>query len=184
MYNPVGKTIVSQNNISPEYMLSQRLKVDKLTNEQAEFLPRVTHWSDIVWLIWALLCPTAEEASALKYIFRENIVTSNTRYIMEQCFVGVERDALDIEWPGWVFYPTDEPFYALLATPHGMLPSFFFSFFLFFFFSLSFRCCVVVAVVVVVVVGFQGREAGRESGPETAVSPCTGKALPFQVTLS
>ena len=51
-------------------------------------LPRVTHWSDIVWLIWALQCRTAEEASALKCIFRENIVTSNTRYIMEQCFLG------------------------------------------------------------------------------------------------
>ena len=121
-------------------MLRQRLNVEKLSNAQAENLPRVTQWSDIVWLIWVLQCITPEQASELKYIFKENIITDSTQYIMEKCFVGVERDGLDIEWPGRVFYPADEQFYALLGTPHGMLPLFpvFSSFF---FFLLSMLWC-------------------------------------------
>ena len=68
-------------------------------------------------IMWKSLA--GNRAGDLKYIFREYIITSNTRFVMEQCFQDIGEDELLKVWPGQVFKDDDPDFYALLGTPHG-----------------------------------------------------------------
>ena len=126
VYNVAGKTIVATFNYSPQFRLRQRLKVSTLSAQQATLgLPQVTRWSDIVWIVWSdsgTLDPS--KASALKYIFRHDVVTDNTVYIIEQ-ILGLGRKEFPEggEWPGFEFRPGQNKFWALLGTDHGMCPS-------------------------------------------------------------
>lgn len=69
-------------------------------------------------ILWNSLA--GNRAGDLKYIFRENIITPDTRFVMEQCFQDIGEDELLKAWPGQVFRDDDPDFYALLGTPHGM----------------------------------------------------------------
>ena len=120
-YNPVGKTIIAAHNFSPNYQLRKAFGIppgQRLTPEQAAKLPKVKQWSDVTMIMWNSLA--GNRAGNLKYIFREHIITSNTRFVMEQCFQNIGQDELLKTWPGQVFEDDDPDFYALLGTPHGM----------------------------------------------------------------
>lgn len=117
-YNPAGKTIIASHNFSPNYQLRKAFGVNRLSPDQAAKLPKVKQWSDVTMILWNSLA--GNRAGDLKYIFREYIITSNTRFVMEQCFQGIGQDELLKVWPGQVFKDDDPDFYALLGTPHGM----------------------------------------------------------------
>ncbi|KAG7001304.1 hypothetical protein G7Y79_00032g066570 [Physcia stellaris] len=116
-YNPAGKTIIAAHNFSPTYQLRKAFGVDRLSPDQAAKLPKVKQWSDVTMIMWNSLA--GNRAGDLKYIFREYIITSNTRFVMEQCFQDIGEDELLKVWPGQVFKDDDPDFYALLGTPHG-----------------------------------------------------------------
>ena len=129
IYNVAGKAIASTYNHSPNFQLRKKLKVDRLSDEQAQGLPQVTRWSDIVWIVWNSLTQGPSEASALKYIFRYDVSTDDTVFIMEQV-LGLGRDDLpdgeEGAWPGYKFVPGHDEFWALLGTVHGKYTSAFF----------------------------------------------------------
>ena len=52
--------------------------------------------------------------SALKYIFRYDVVTEDTRFIM-----NLAAPVNSVKWPGHKFNKGSEEFQALLGTPHG-----------------------------------------------------------------
>ena len=86
-----------------------------------ERLPNVNLMSDVVWIQWAAVAEAEGTPSAvgdLKYIFRHDIITENTRYIIEQAAKVVEGE-FNVDWPGLKFVATDAEFLALLGTVHG-----------------------------------------------------------------
>ena len=85
----------------------------------APFLPGPHKWSEIVWAIWAGVAQVEDaQPASLKYIFRHEVATANTRHIMELA-VNVGEDALDRPWPGVRFVKGSQQYQALMGTPHG-----------------------------------------------------------------
>ena len=118
-YNRAGKTIVTTYNFSPQYYRRKDFGVDSLSHEQARTLPRVTQWSDVLWIGWTTAPNAQGPTGDLKYIFRHDIITASTQGVMRECLSHVQRDIED-EWPGSKFTPDTEEYFALLGTPHGM----------------------------------------------------------------
>ncbi|KAL8917190.1 MAG: hypothetical protein Q9208_008092 [Pyrenodesmia sp. 3 TL-2023] len=102
-----GNTIIAESNYSPRYQAGPTAEI-----------PPLWRWSDVVWLLW-----TGEvgedHAKDLKYIFRTNIITPSTREIMEH-IGGVQRNELNLPWPGHTFDMSTDEGKALLATSHGV----------------------------------------------------------------
>ena len=115
LLNPKGKTITSVSNFSPMYRLKQKLG-SHLPADWTERLPDVYRWSDVIWILWKDVAK--EKAGDLKYIFKHNVITEQTRFIMEQT-VGAPRDGLVAPWPGHEFRLGSNYFVALLGTLHG-----------------------------------------------------------------
>ena len=86
-------------------------------------LPQLRYWSDLVWIAWTSISDALEEVTALKYIFKYNVVTANTVAIIHSV-LGVEEGRFPLydrgDWPGIKFKPGEREFFALLGTPHGM----------------------------------------------------------------
>jgi len=81
--------------------------------------------SDVLWIQWAAVANAQGipgKASDLKYIFRHEIITPNTQFIMEKA--GNDPDAEEGEvffkpWPGREFTMGEEQFQALMGTVHA-----------------------------------------------------------------
>ncbi|KAL8914694.1 MAG: hypothetical protein Q9171_000707 [Xanthocarpia ochracea] len=101
---PTGRTIIAEANFSPKF------------KGQGRTVPPLWRWSDVIWLCWT------EEAGflapLLRYIFRSNIITPETREIIE--YIEVERqDKLHLPWPEHTYDMNSEEGLAVLATGHG-----------------------------------------------------------------
>ena len=78
-------------------------------------MPEVYAWSDIVWLLWADRAKKlGQQPGNLKYVFRHEIVTPDTRFIM-----NLAEPMSGAIWPGHTFRKGTEEFQALLGTSHG-----------------------------------------------------------------
>ena len=75
-----------------------------------------------MWIAWASIPHYPAEATALKYIFKPDVVTPNTVAIIERVLRVEEGEFPEdgCEWPGIKFNPGEKEFFALLGTPHGM----------------------------------------------------------------
>ena len=84
--------------------------------------------SDVLWIQWVAVAEqqgTPEKVSQLKYIFRYNVITANTKFIIEQAAAlkegeSIEEGEFEAEWPGYEFVMGDDEFTALLGTVHGI----------------------------------------------------------------
>ncbi|KAI4281388.1 MAG: hypothetical protein L6R38_003722 [Xanthoria sp. 2 TBL-2021] len=105
---PSGGTIIAESNFSPKF---------KAGFGSGRRYPPLWRWSDIIWLLWtheAGLLGTPN----LRYIFRANIITPETRELIE--YIEVEKeDQLHLPWPGHTYDMSTEEGLALLATSHG-----------------------------------------------------------------
>lgn len=67
---------------------------------------------------------TPEKVSQLRYIFRYNVVTADTKFIIEQAAgrkenVNIETGEFEELWPGYEFLVGVDEFTALLGTVYG-----------------------------------------------------------------
>lgn len=144
MYNVRGGAIVAINNYSPTGIL-QTGKNPPLPKSVIEpKIPVLNRWSDLVWTMWtdsvarrgstttagatttttAATASFTASASSLRYIFRDNVVNDNTKFVMERV-AGMEDtassvDALDLPYPGRTVDVNSDEGAALLGTPHGL----------------------------------------------------------------
>ena len=127
-YNVAGKTIIGSYNFSPNHKLRKSLDVVRpniLTAEEAQGLPRVRQWSEVIWIVWQSLAQDAGQARSLKYIFKHHVITYSTQFIIEQILglghLQMPEDG-DLVWPGRKFLAWEDNFFALLGTAHGTYP--------------------------------------------------------------
>ncbi|KAL8953926.1 MAG: hypothetical protein Q9222_000213 [Ikaeria aurantiellina] len=108
IFIPAGgsSTIVAVNNASP--------RVNAGVDEP---VPRLSRWSDVVWQNWTAIA--GGNANKLRYIIREQIITEETREIMEYIKVAKE-DGLNLPWPGSVYDMRSDDGKALLGTVYGL----------------------------------------------------------------
>jgi len=113
-----GKAITSVLNSSPANELKDHYKTlgEPLPEDWPTMLPDVQRWSDLVWIMWAR--EAGPKVSTLKYIFKHDVITHETREVMAQA-AGANEDGDLPEWPGKTFRLGDPRFEALLGTPHG-----------------------------------------------------------------
>ena len=118
IYNPKGHAIISTYNFSPLHY-AKKAHENVPIQQLARFLPGPHKWSEIVWAIWAGVAPVDDVAPAsLKYLFRHEIATANTRHIMELAG-NVGEDELESPWPGVRFVKGSRQYQAIMGTPHG-----------------------------------------------------------------
>ena len=106
---------------------SPAFKIDKEIPDWKTKLPRVSRMSDVLWIQWAYIAEqdgTPEKVSQLEYIFRYDVVTSNTKFIIEQAAAmeeeePIEEGEFEAAWPGYKFVLGDDRFTALLGSVHG-----------------------------------------------------------------
>ena len=111
--------MVADVSYSPTAMIND---LDHVPADWKERLPNVKQMSDVMWIQWVTVAEaegTPSAVSDLKYIFRHDVITENTRFIIEQA-AKVEEDEFNADWPGLKFVPTDTEFLALLGTVHGL----------------------------------------------------------------
>ena len=84
-------------------------------------VPKVSYWSDIVWAQWIETADAyGKPKDSLLYVFRDNVETANTKYIMEQVVdPTLAHGALHAPWPGKELLMNTPDGQALLGTPHG-----------------------------------------------------------------
>ena len=78
-------------------------------------LPKINRWSDVVWGIWSDTAGGA--AGSLQYIFRDNIVTEDTRSVIDEAIAPTTIG--ELAWPGKTFSQDELSGQALMGTPHG-----------------------------------------------------------------
>lgn len=121
IYNPTGKAIVCPDNAAPGYFLNGMREARGLpeipegTKQFAQALPKINRWSDVVWSVWADTAGGA--AGSLQYIFRDNIVTADTRAVIDEAIEPKKFG--DLAWPGKTFSQGELAGQALMGTPHG-----------------------------------------------------------------
>ena len=111
--------MVADVSYSPTAMMNEQ---DIVPEDWKERLPNVKLMSDVTWIQWVTVAEaegTPSAISDLKYIFRHEVITENTRFIIEQA-AKVEEDEFNADWPGLKFVTTDTEFLALLGTVHGV----------------------------------------------------------------
>lgn len=105
-------------NFSPLYYAA-RDHPDVPRQDLARYIPGPHKWSEITWAAWMDICMMQRgDPTSLKYIFKHDVITDNTRYIMEQA-VGVGEDDFETEWPGIRYMRGSTHYQALMGTPHG-----------------------------------------------------------------
>ena len=85
-----------------------------------ELLPRLSKWSDIVWILWAHVAGAS--AGQLKYVLKHFVVTDETVDVMDEVAkrVGIYKDlSWERNWPGLRSDRGTDDFKALVGTPHG-----------------------------------------------------------------
>ena len=88
--------------------------------ELAPFVPLIYKWSDVVGIIWADQARQSNVSpNSLKYLFRHNIATPDTRQIIEGAAGNRFGTKWEGVWPGKRFAKGTTQFQALLGTPHG-----------------------------------------------------------------
>lgn len=120
-FNTEKGTIVALGTESPRKKVETDEDNPADTPRKADArIPKVSRWSDVVWIQWADVCRKAnKEPSSLEYIFRYHIVTVNTQFIMEQITdVKLSLGKLQLPWPGRDVYLDTNEGLALLGTPH------------------------------------------------------------------
>ena len=115
-------TIVALSGFSSAHLIG------KSDTEWKNKLPKVSRMSDVLWCQWvevAKMDQTPEKVSQLKYVFKHDVSTPDTKFIVERAAALVEndnnmgKDEFECEWPGHKFQKDDKQFTALLGTIHG-----------------------------------------------------------------
>ena len=122
--------LIAVDNHSPLIVLQRsesfaQLRSQLTSNQIRDAVPKVSFWSDIVWASWVQLCnQTGNKPENIAYIFRDTIITENTKYIMEQV-IGPDapRNGLKLPWPGRDFFLTNDKGKALQGSVHGGGPA-------------------------------------------------------------
>lgn len=122
MINIHSGVIVALSSFSPAN------RIDKADPDWKAKLPRVSKMSDVLWIQWVTVAQqigTPEKIGGLEYIFRYDVATDDTRWVIEQAAARHEGGPIGdaefvAEWPGYEFTIDDEAqFLALLGTVHG-----------------------------------------------------------------
>lgn len=112
MLNVKDGWIVSLNNFSPAYKASKK----------GYELPDLRHWSDINALMWADMA--GGSANTLRFVFRHQIVTKESKEIIEDCMRLLSpprlRNKMFVPWPGVDFAVNSVWGRALMGTAHGV----------------------------------------------------------------
>ncbi|KAL8828292.1 MAG: hypothetical protein Q9191_002666 [Dirinaria sp. TL-2023a] len=119
VYNAQDRMIAGVYNFSPLYY-AELSHPNSPRSDLARYIPQPHKWSDITWVLWTYECMMQhEDPTRLKYIFKHQIVTENTKYIMEQA-VGVGVEEFEDEWPGVRYMRGSTQYEALMGTPHAV----------------------------------------------------------------
>lgn len=102
-------------------------RIDKSDPDWKMKLPRVSKMSDVLWIQWVTVAQevgTPEKTGGLEYIFRYDVATGDTKWVIEQAAAKHEGGPIGdsefvAKWPGYEFTINDEQFVALLGTVHG-----------------------------------------------------------------
>lgn len=121
MINIHSGTVVALTSYSPAN------RIDKSDSDWKLKLPRVSKMSDVLWIQWVTVAQsegTPEKIGGLEYIFRYDISTEDTKFVIEQAAAKHEGGPIGktqfvAEWPGYEFTSSDEQFFGLLGTVHG-----------------------------------------------------------------
>ncbi|KAL9595389.1 MAG: hypothetical protein Q9219_006464 [cf. Caloplaca sp. 3 TL-2023] len=120
IYNPTGGAIFAIDNTSPAYCVNWGNPNPYTGNALLARVPQMRTWADVVWAIWAH--EAGDRASGLRFIYRDNIVTPVTRYLIEKV-EGINNDqltmGLNLPWSGHKHLKDTEEFFALLGSNHG-----------------------------------------------------------------
>ena len=97
-------------------------KEGRLTPEElALVVPALQRWPDVNWILWKDLA--RGRAGTLQYIFHDNVVTTNTKYIMERVAgmpdVPESRNNLRVKCCDHTYDVNTKEGAALLGTVHG-----------------------------------------------------------------
>ncbi|KAL9611048.1 MAG: hypothetical protein Q9167_004295 [Letrouitia subvulpina] len=116
-YNVRSGTIIAEFNYGPRYLAIEN---DPTLTGQAlqEAIPHMNKWSDVTWAVWSHYA--GGSASTLRYIFRVNVVTEDTKAIINLANDLEPGPELDLPWPGRTFDMSSDEGKALLGTPHGV----------------------------------------------------------------
>ncbi|KAL8942063.1 MAG: hypothetical protein Q9216_001875 [Gyalolechia sp. 2 TL-2023] len=114
-------TIIASENVSPEQSIAMYRRENNLPQLTAaqlrDYVPNLRRWSDVVWFVWAK--QAGNQAGKLRYIFRDNVVTAETKGVIDQMF-GIPKGTLDLKWPGKTFdVKKTKEGKGLLGTAHG-----------------------------------------------------------------
>lgn len=120
--------MVANNNHSPAKFVQDEHDPPLSAQALALELPIVYRWSDIAWAFWTNVADNAGVPRAsLQYIFRDNVVNDDTKYIMERVAdmpdVPESVGRLDLVFPGKTYHVDTDKGAALLGTPHGYVHS-------------------------------------------------------------
>lgn len=109
VYNPSQGAIVATQNFAPGFLHDSSPNAD---------LPALQKWSDIVWLVWADMCKTANtNPNSIQYFFRWHINTdSGTQDLINQALGGADNLHA---WPGTKIMTSTANGQALLGSAHG-----------------------------------------------------------------
>ena len=123
---PQDGYIIAVRNFGPLHNLRTERRFAALRSQLSDdqlrdAVPKVSHWSDIVWTSWLSYCEQVNrKPHELQSIIHNAILTANTKYIMEQVVdPDTKRNGLNIPWPGKEFFVTTDGGKALLGTVHG-----------------------------------------------------------------
>lgn len=113
-----NRAIIGTANFGAVYRLTNNRRGSDNTNlpPLSTRLPDLRLWSDIVWLVWAK--QASEQKGLLKYIFKHDIETADTKRIVERA-AGAGTDRFSSDWPGLKYLRGAVEFQALLGTAHG-----------------------------------------------------------------
>ncbi|KAL8722326.1 MAG: hypothetical protein Q9225_001174 [Loekoesia sp. 1 TL-2023] len=108
LFIPAGQRsrIIAKNNNSPTKQ-----------GMPGQPVPTLNRWSDVVWMNWTAIA--GNQARQLRFVIRENIITPETRKLIEYIEVA-KPDDLNLPWTGNVYNMHSEYTRALLGSVHGM----------------------------------------------------------------
>ena len=112
--------IIAISNASPAYCVNIGANPPLTGEALLAKIPPLNRWSDVVWTLWQHTAGKAL-APSLQYIFRDKVVSADSKHIMDIVMgnTSPEPDQLEAPFPGKTFDVDSDEGAALLGTPHG-----------------------------------------------------------------